>query len=183
MSRERAHERSAKQSCVEIAARSLVVGQAPGVQAALLPRPAPQVRQAPTSACRARPLPSCGRRTATRKSAPGRRTALRPACAGYCWRNTWSRRLLSAWSRRHVGPSCCASTRRVSASASASFGLVMSGPELDEGSAGQGLIGSGGCPGRSVSCAAGEKTRVRTSNVTIKPAKPDAAKIMATITN
>jgi hypothetical protein len=38
-------------------------------------------------------------------------------------------------------------------------------------------------PGRSVNCAAAEKARARISNVTISPAMPDAAKIMATIMN
>ena len=40
-----------------------------------------------------------------------------------------------------------------------------------------------GAYGRSVSCASGEKARVLISNVTIRPAKPDAAKIMATMIN
>src|SRR6266853_3464384 len=45
---------------------------------------------------------------------------------------------------------------------------------------------SGACcrsPGRSVNCAAAEKARACISNVTISPAMPDAAKIMATIMN
>jgi hypothetical protein len=35
----------------------------------------------------------------------------------------------------------------------------------------------------AISCAAGENTRLRMSSVTTSPAMPDAARIMATMTN